>query len=96
VARSSSTPSGKYNKLHPYEWSPVLTLQTSSQPLSYKVTTTQGTSVNEIYDGRDQVGHYNATCYVDVKDVAGAPNTDIAEWFNAPRTQYYPQGKIDV
>lgn len=65
-------------------------------PLSYTVKTTQATSTNEIYDGRDKAGHYNATCYVDVEDVSGAPNSDIAEWFNAPRTQYYPIGKIDV
>jgi hypothetical protein len=65
-------------------------------PLSYKITTTQGTSEGEFYDGRDQVGHYDATCYVDVEKVAGAPNSDIAEWFSVPRTRYYPMGKIDV
>jgi hypothetical protein len=65
-------------------------------PLHYKVTTTQGTSEGDEYTGQDQVGHYNSTCYVDVEKVDGAPNSDIAEWFNVPRTRYYPRGKIQV
>jgi hypothetical protein len=65
-------------------------------PLSYKITTTQGTSTGSIDDGRNQAGHYNATCYVDVAGVDGAPNTDISEWENVPRTTYYPVGKIHV
>jgi len=65
-------------------------------PLSYTVTTTQGTSDVSVYDGREQDGHYNATCYVDVADVDGAPNSDISEWMNAPRTNYHTVGKIDV
>jgi hypothetical protein len=64
--------------------------------LSYTVTTTQGTSKGSVDDGRKQAGHYNATCYVDVKDVAGAPNTDISEWMNVPRTNYHTIGKIHV
>lgn len=65
-------------------------------PLSYTVTTTQGTSEVTIDEFRDQAGHYNATCYVDVAEVAGAPNTDISDWMNAPRTNYHTIGKIDV
>jgi hypothetical protein len=58
----------------------VLTPRSCSNPLTYTVTTTQGTSDGTIDDGRNKPGHYNATCYVDVKDVTGAPNSDIAEW----------------
>ena len=65
-------------------------------PLSYKVTTTQATSTVSIYDGRDQTGHYDAWCYVDVKDVSGGPNSDIMEWYSVPRTRYYPVGKVQV
>jgi hypothetical protein len=65
-------------------------------PLSYTITTTQGTSQGSIDDGRNVVGHYNATCYVDVAGVTGAPNTDISEWMNAPRTNYHSVGKIQV
>lgn len=65
-------------------------------PLSYTVTTTQGTSNATVDDGRTQAGHYNATCYVDVADVTRAPNTDISEWMNAPRTNYHTVGKIHV
>jgi hypothetical protein len=65
-------------------------------PLSYTIKTTQATSDGTFYDGRDQVGHYNSTCYVDVEGVSGAPNSDIGTWFNAPRTSYKPIGKIHV
>lgn len=63
-------------------------------PLKYTVTTTQGTSEGTIDDGTSQKGHYNARCYVDVSSVTGAPNTDISEWMNAPRTNYHKVGKI--
>lgn len=56
---------------------PVLTRRLCSNPLEYTVTTTQGTSNGTIDDGRNKPGHYNATCYVDVKDVSGAPNSTI-------------------
>ena len=65
-------------------------------PLSYTVQTTQGTSKVTVDDGRNVAGHYNATCYVDVAGVTGAPNTDISEWMNAPRTSYSTVGKIHV
>ena len=66
-------------------------------PLSYSVTDTQyGTHQVTVNDGRDQAGHYNSTCYVDVVGVSGAPNSDIGTWFNAPRTSYKPIGKIHV
>jgi hypothetical protein len=65
-------------------------------PLSYTVTTTQDTSEALVEDGRDQAGHYNATCYVDVAGITGAPNTDVSEWMNAPRTNYHSIGKIHV
>jgi hypothetical protein len=65
-------------------------------PLSYIIHTTQGTSKGSIDDGRNQAGHYNATCYVDVAGVTGAPNTDISTWMNAPRTSYDTIGKIKV
>jgi hypothetical protein len=76
--------------------SALLTPRFCSMPLSYTVTTTQGTSQGTIDDGRNKAGHYNATCYVDVKDVAGAPNTDISEWMTGSRTRYEPLGKIHV
>lgn len=65
-------------------------------PLSYTVTTTQGTSKANIDEWRKTAGHYNATCYVDVASVNGAPNSDISTWFNAPRTSYDFIGKIKV
>ena len=65
-------------------------------PLSYTVHTTQGTSQGTINDGRNQAGHYNATCYVDVTGVTGAPNADIATWMTASRTRYDTIGKIHV
>ena len=65
-------------------------------PLSYTVTTTQGTSNATVDDGHDVAGHYDARCYVDVASVSGAPNTDISEWMNAPRTNYHFVGKIDA
>lgn len=63
-------------------------------PLKYTVTTTQGTSEGTIDDGTSVKGHYDAHCYVDVQSVTGAPNTDISEWMNAPRTNYHKVGKI--
>ena len=65
-------------------------------PLSYNVTNTQGDYTATVDDGRSVAGHYNATCYVDVKGVTGAPNSDISEWMNAPRTNYHTVGKIHV
>ena len=65
-------------------------------PLSYTITTTQGTSDGTFYDGRDQVGHYNSTCYVDVEGVTGAPNLDISKWMNVPHTGHGLVGKIHV
>jgi len=65
-------------------------------PLSYTVTTTQGTSDGTIDDGRSKAGHYNATCYVDVAGVTGAPNDDISTWFSVPRNNYKPIGHIKV
>lgn len=65
-------------------------------PLSYTVHTTQGTSQGTINDGRNQAGHYNATCYVDVAGITGAPNADISTWMTASRTSYDTIGKIHV
>ena len=66
-------------------------------PLSYSVTDTQyGTHQVTVNDGRDQAGHYNSTCYVDVEGVTGAPNLDISKWMNVPRTGYEVVGKIQV
>ena len=79
-----------------FDRAPVLTRRFCSNPPEYTVTTTQGTSNGTIDDGRDKPGHYNATCYVDIKDVTGAPTSDIAEWSSVPRTGYHPVGKIHV
>ena len=65
-------------------------------PLSYTYTNTQGTSQVKVDDGRNQAGHYNSTCYVDVADVSGAPNTDISKWMGVPRTSTAFIGKIQV
>lgn len=65
-------------------------------PLKYTVTTQQGTSEGTIDDGRDKQGHYDANCYVDVKDVSGGPNADISEWMTGSRTNYHTIGKIHV
>jgi hypothetical protein len=66
-------------------------------PLSQVITDTQhGEHTVTVYDGRDQPGHYNSTCYVDVEGVTGAPNLDISKWMNQPRTGYGIVGKIHV
>jgi len=69
----------------------------SSMPLSQVITDTQhGEHTVYVNDGRDQPGHYNSTCYVDVEGVTGAPNLDISKWMNQPRTGYGFVGKIHV
>lgn len=63
-------------------------------PLAYTVTSTQGTQTGNI--DHDAAGAYNATCYVDVEPITGAPNEDVSYWMNAPRTNYHEVGHVSV
>lgn len=74
----------------------VLTLRFPSMPLSYNGHNQQGSYTADVDDGRKVAGHYNATCYVDVKSVSGAPNTDISAWMNIPHSGFDTVGKIKV